>query len=733
MGSGSDGGGALPLFETKEAKFKNAYRLFLISMFIGICMIWVYRITQILFDDDVEERLVWMLLFLSELWFGFYWVITKSARWNRVYRYAFRDRLSHRYEDKLPRVDIFVCTADPTIEPPMMVINTVLSVMAYNYPTDKLSVYLSDDGGSDLTFYALLEASVFSKHWLPFCKKFNIEPRSPAAYFSTKSNSVVDVEGLSSIKKLYEEMEHRIDTAANLGRIPEEIRTKHKGFSEWVSVTSQRDHQTILQVLIDGRNPNAVDIDGVALPMLVYLSRQKSPNHPHNFKAGAMNALLRVSSKISNGKIILNVDCDMYSNNSESVRDALCFFMDEQKSHDIAFVQFPQSFYNLTKNDIYGSSLSILTEVELPGMDGCGGPLYIGTGCFHRREVLCGKKYGTEFDVEYEDSVLINKVQEGASKLEETAKIVADCTFEEGTQWGKEMGLKYGCAVEDVITGLSIHCRGWKSVYFNPTRKGFLGVAPITLGQTLVQYKRWAEGNLQMLLSRYGPLQSYGVGRIKLGHRMVYCLWCIWAPNWLATLYYSVIPSLYLLKGIPLFPRISSLWFLPFAYVIITEILSSIGEFLFYGSTLGCWWNEQRMWIFRSTTSYLFGFIDTLLNLFGFAKSRFDITAKLIDKDVAKRKDIMEFGNSSPMFIILATLAMLNLYCFFWGVKRMIINTQTPSFDSLFLQVLLCGFLVIINLPIYNGLFFRKDNGRMPTSVTVKSIILAVSVCFFIM
>lgn len=65
----------------------------------------------------------------------------------------------------------------------MMVINTVLSVMAYNYPSEKLSVYLSDDAGSDLTFYALLEASRFAKQWIPYCKKYYVEPRSPGAYF----------------------------------------------------------------------------------------------------------------------------------------------------------------------------------------------------------------------------------------------------------------------------------------------------------------------------------------------------------------------------------------------------------------------------------------------------------------------------------------------------------------------------------------------------------------------
>ena len=91
----------------------------------------------------------------------------------------------NRYEKVLPGIDIFVCTANPLIEPPAMVINTVLSVMAYDYPPEKLSVYLSDDGGSELTFYAMVEAARFSKFWLPFCKKFKVEPRSPEAYFRT--------------------------------------------------------------------------------------------------------------------------------------------------------------------------------------------------------------------------------------------------------------------------------------------------------------------------------------------------------------------------------------------------------------------------------------------------------------------------------------------------------------------------------------------------------------------
>ena len=84
----------------------------------------------------------------------------------------------------------------------MMVINTVLSVLAYDYPTEKLSVYLSDDAGSDITFYALLEASHFAKEWIPYCKKFRVEPRSPEAYFLSISdpNDVNEAKEFEAIK-----------------------------------------------------------------------------------------------------------------------------------------------------------------------------------------------------------------------------------------------------------------------------------------------------------------------------------------------------------------------------------------------------------------------------------------------------------------------------------------------------------------------------------------------------
>lgn len=46
--------------------------------------------------------------------------------------------------------------------------------------------------------------------------------------------------------------------------------------------------------MIDGKDANAVDNTAVRLPTLVYVAREKRPQYHHNFKAGAMNALVRI-------------------------------------------------------------------------------------------------------------------------------------------------------------------------------------------------------------------------------------------------------------------------------------------------------------------------------------------------------------------------------------------------------------------------------------------------------
>lgn len=102
---------------------------------------------------------------------------------------------------QLAPVDFFVSTVDPMKEPPLITANTVLSILAVDYPVEKVSCYVSDDGGAMLTFESLAETSEFARKWVPFCKKFSIEPRAPEFYFTQKFDYLKDKVQPSFVKE----------------------------------------------------------------------------------------------------------------------------------------------------------------------------------------------------------------------------------------------------------------------------------------------------------------------------------------------------------------------------------------------------------------------------------------------------------------------------------------------------------------------------------------------------
>ena len=72
-------------------------------------------------------------------------------------------------------------------------------------------------------------------------------------------------------------------------------------------------------------------------------------------------------------------------------------------------------------------------------MGGFGAALYCGTGCFHRRESLIGKKYSKSTDIAKWDFEGKDNEGKSVSNLEESSKLLASCSYEKGTQWGKEV------------------------------------------------------------------------------------------------------------------------------------------------------------------------------------------------------------------------------------------------------------------------------------------------------
>lgn len=171
----------------KPLVFTN--RLYMLLHSTALCFLVYYRLC--FFFQDPQTRgstplLPWVLVFASEIILSFVWIIGQAFRWNPIYRTVFPERLPK--DDKLPPIDVFICTADPTKEPTFDVMNTVLSAMALDYPPQKLHVYVSDDGGSPLTLNGMRVAWKFARWWLPFCRRYRIKCRCPKAYFSASQN-----------------------------------------------------------------------------------------------------------------------------------------------------------------------------------------------------------------------------------------------------------------------------------------------------------------------------------------------------------------------------------------------------------------------------------------------------------------------------------------------------------------------------------------------------------------
>lgn len=120
----------------------------------------------------------------ADLILAFMWLNSQAFRMIPVESQPSPENLNYLPED-LPALDVFICTADASKEPPLRVAATALSVMAYDYPAEKLSIYVSDDGASELTLFALMEAARFGKEWVPFCKENRVVVRCPEAYFGS--------------------------------------------------------------------------------------------------------------------------------------------------------------------------------------------------------------------------------------------------------------------------------------------------------------------------------------------------------------------------------------------------------------------------------------------------------------------------------------------------------------------------------------------------------------------
>lgn len=723
---------------------------FSLVYFLALTAIFYDRSGALLFiltkptDDNTTYScysfLLCLILFAAEFLFSFLWTIKQPLYWRPVTRTVFPENLPK--DDQLPGIDVFICTADPIKEPTFEVMNTVISAMSLDYPADKLSVYLSDDGGASVTLNGMKEAWVFATWWLPFCRRYNVTAICPQAYFQNahhpeeigQTHTMEFIQHRDLLQEKYKALKQRLGNSTKRGELHDK--------------TTSCDHSPVVQVINESSIENdagaaTLNPEAVKMPLLVYVAREKRPSHPHCFKAGALNALLRVSSILSNSPYVLVLDCDMYCNDSISARQAMCFHLDPKISPSLGWVQYPQKFHNVCDTDIYDSQMRTVWPVYWPGADGLKGPCITGTNCYIKRKALYGISINTGEginlkelrdslgpsnelikSISHNDKLNAVKGRDMSSDLVQEAHFLASCTYEKGTSWGQKVGFRYGTIVEDMATSIILQSRGWRSVYLNPTRPQFLGSATTSLNEMLVQGIRWYGGLADLCLSQYCPL-IYRPSKMPILQKLFFS-WMESMPfESLPVLCFAFILPMCLLYGIPVYPKLSDPRFIAFAFVFVSCQLKHLCDMVVIsGGSTTAWLNEQRMWMAKCLSCFPYGILRCVMTKLGLQEATFTPTNKVEDDDTTKlyQMGIYDFRTSYMFLVPIATAVILNVWCFVGGVARLIVS---KDWDVMFAQMCFSFYVLVMSFPVIEGMLLRKDNARIPLPATIISTVLS--------
>ncbi|XP_059658218.1 cellulose synthase-like protein H1 isoform X2 [Cornus florida] len=693
---------SLPLYERIRRKNTIPRAVELVILFLLISLL-VYRLL-----NRENHGVSWFMAFFCELFFTFVWILTVITKWNQVDFITHPERLL-QWARELPPVDMFVTTADAALEPPIITVNTVLSLLALDYPADKLACYVSDDGASPLTFYALIEASKFAKLWVPFCKKYKVNIRAPFRYFSRKTESLGHDTSMEfqqewiKMKDAYEQLSQKVEDAATRS-LPCDLTGDFAVFSN----IDRRNHQTIIKT--------------------------------------------RVSGVMTNAPFLLNVDCDMYANNPQITLHAMCLHLGVEDERDCAFVQFPQYFYDGPKDDPFGNQFVVLQEYIWSGVVGSQGAFYSGTGCFHRRKVIYGlspdeKQFNGKLSNEYlgkrfGNSKILNKAiaqillgwngksygeQDLSTSMERACK-VASCVYEHGTSWGTQVGWIYGSTTEDMLTGLAIHGKGWRSTYCNPDPDAFLGCVPSSGPTSMIQQKRWATGLLEILISPRSPLIATLTGKLQLKQCIAYMWFQVWPLRSIPELCYAALHAFSILTNSRFLPKVREPVILIPASIFVIYNLYTLSEYLRIGLSIRAWWNNQRMWRVTTMTAWLFGMLSVILKLLGLSDTVFDVTQKeqtsnSDDDDNVNANSGMYTFNESSIFIPGTTVLLVHLMALATGLLGFgrVRNDGNGCGIGEFIGSL---YVVLCFWPYLKGLFGKGKYG-IPSSTIYKSGALA--------
>ena len=217
-----------------------------------------------------------------------------------------------------------------------------------------------------------------------------------------------------------------------------------------------------------------------------YIARPKPKGKAHHAKAGNINHA--IFSGETAGDLILTLDAD-HIPEPQFLQRVVPYFYNynlyygKYESNQIAFVQTPQTFYNLPPGDPFGHQAHLFYGPIQQAKDGMNAAFYTGTNAVLRREALI--------------SVGLQNFSDEYAKQEERLD-----------EFDLVGGVSSNSITEDMNTAMRLHDAGWKSVYHHEELSA--GLAPDDLSSTLKQRLRWAQGTIQVLL-RENPFNKSGL------------------------------------------------------------------------------------------------------------------------------------------------------------------------------------------------------------------------------
>ncbi|TQD80602.1 hypothetical protein C1H46_033854 [Malus baccata] len=726
----------------------SPYRLLIFVRMVVLALFLAWRINH----PNTDAMWLWGMSIVCEIWFAFSWLLDQLPKFCPINRSTDLNVLKEKFEtpspnnptgkSDLPGIDIFVSTADPDKEPPLVTANTILSILATDYPVEKLACYVSDDGGALLTFEAMAEAASFANIWVPFCRKHAIEPRNPESYFNLKrdpyKNKVLSdfVKDRRRVKREYDEFKVRING------LPESIRRRSDAYhareeikamklqrenredepvegvkipkatwmadgthwpGTWLTASSEHsksDHAGIIQVMLkppsdeplhgaddDARLIDLTDVD-IRLPMLVYVSREKRPGYDHNKKAGAMNALVRASAIMSNGPKNASV-----ANTPEENRSLR---MGDSDDEEMNLSLLPKRF---------GNSTFLIDSIPVAEFQ--GRPLA------DHPAVKNGRPPG---------ALTIPRELLDASTVAEAISVIS-CWYEDKTEWGERVGWIYGSVTEDVVTGYRMHNRGWKSVYCVTKRDAFRGTAPINLTDRLHQVLRWATGSVEIFFSRNNALLAST--RMKLLQRIAYLNVGIYPFTSIFLIVYCFLPALSLFSGQFIVQSLNVTFLTYLLIITLTLCMLAILEIKWSGIELEEWWRNEQFWLIGGTSAHLAAVLQGLLKVIAGIEISFTLTSKSGGEDEDDEFADLYIVKWSSLMLPPITIMMVNLIAIAVGFSRTIYSV-IPQWSKLIGGVFFSFWVLAHLYPFAKGLMGRR--GRTPTIVFVWSGLIAITI-----